>query len=343
MPPIREILVPLDGSRTAETALRHARALARPLDARLHLIRVVCSSDRPVSRDPVDWRLQRSDARAYLREVARDHEELGFEVEKAVLAGGPADEIVSYARRNGVDVVVLTPTGEGGCRGAPVGGTAHKVIYRIGTSVLLARPDGERPGDAGPPADGDEYRRILVPVDGSPASEWALHAAASLLPESGGELVAACALEAESPAEDETAPTGDEERRPFRARRDRRDEAVSFLERARRKLDRPGLRLEREVIPAAHVARRLHALAEEREADLVLLSAHGRSGAAPWPYGSVAANLLLHGRRPTLVLQDQPETSQAEPPQREEPVRPARTRPRTPESGGGDGSSPSRP
>jgi len=341
MPPIREVLVPLDGSRAAESALRHARALARPLDARLHLIRVVCSSEPGGESDPVRWRLERADAREYLRETARRLEDDGFEVQRSVLAGGPADEIVSYARREGVDVVVLTPTGEGRCRGAPVGGTAHKVIYRIGTSVLLARPDGARPGDTGPSADGDEYRRVLVPVDGSPASEWALHAAASLLPDSGGELVAACAFEADGPAAEETAGRG--ERRDDAPRPSLREEADSFLEKARRQLERPGLRLDSEVIPAAHVAQRLHALAEEREADLVLLSAHGRSGEAPWPYGSVATNLLMHGQRPTLVLQDQPENRRAEPPAREEPVRPVRTRPRapgTPRAADGDGSSP---
>lgn len=339
MPPISEVLVPLDGSPAAEAALGHARALARPLGARLHLIRVVASSDgRVATRDPVQWRLERADAEAYLRETASRLEGDGFEVEWSVLAGGPVDEIVSYARREGVDVVVLTPTGEGHCRGAPVGGTAHKVIYRIGTSVLLARPDGAPPVEAGASADGEGYRRVLVPVDGSPASEWALHAAASLLPDAGGELVAACALETEETPEEETAPADGPEPPPPAAGSDHRGDARSFLARARRQLDRPGLRLNSEVIPAAHVARCLHDLAEERDADLVLLSAHGRSGEARWPYGSVATNLLMHGRRPTLVLQDQPETRQAEPPAREEPVRPVSRRTRTSgTSRGGDG------
>lgn len=346
MPPIREILVPLDGSREAEPALRHGRGLARPLGARLHLIRVVAPSDRNASRDPVQWRMERSEAEGYLRETAQSLEEDGLEVEESVLSGEPADEIVSYARRNAVDVVVLTPTGRGRCRGAPVGGTAYKVIYRIGTSVFLARPDGEASGDTSASADGDEYRRVLVPVDGSPPSEWALHAAASLLPDSGGELVAARALKTGRTPEDETTPVDGEERRGRSTRADARGDARSFLARARRQLDRPGLTLDSEVIPAAHVAQCLHALAEKRDADLVLLSAHGRSGAARWPYGSVATNLLLHGRRPTLVLQDQPELRQAEPPPREESVRPVRRRPRspgTPHAGDENGPSPSRP
>lgn len=314
MPPIREILVPLDGSRAAEASLAHARAVARPLDAPLHLVRVVPPtgpSDRDGAQDPVRWRLERSDAEAYLAETARRLRDDGFDTEVAVLAGRPSEEIVSYARRNGVDLVVLTRSGEDDCAGAPMGGTAYKIVYRIGTSVLLTPSDTRAAS-----TDEEPYRRLLVPVDGSPASEWALQAAASLLSGRGGELVAARALESARSEGTEGS---------------RRD-AEAFLARARRRVARPGLRLEDVVVPADHGAKRLHSLAEERDVDLVMLSAHGRSGEVPWPYGSVAANLLLHGRRPVLVLQDQPEPRLAEPPERESAARRPRAGRRTPES-----------
>ncbi len=314
MPPIREILVPLDGSRAAEASLVHARAVARPLDAPLHLVRVVTPtgpSDRDGAQDPVRWRLERSEAEAYLAETARRLRDDGFETEGAVLAGRPAEEIVSYARRNGVDLVVLTRRGEDGCAGAPMGGTAYKIVYRIGTSVLLT-PSGKRTAST----DEETYCRLLVPVDGSPGSEWALQAAGSLLSGRGGEMVAARALESVR-SDDPEGP--------------RRD-AEAFLARARRRVSRPGLRLDEVVVPADQAARRLHVLAEERDVDLVMLSAHGRSGEVPWPYGSVATNLLLHGRRPVLVLQDQPEPRFAEPPERESAARRPRAGRRTPES-----------
>ena len=314
MPPIRQILVPLDGSPAAEASLAHARAVARPLGAPLHLVRVVppsAASDRDGPQDPVRWRLERSEADTYLADTAGRLRDDGFETEAAVLAGRPAEEIVSYARRNGADLVVLTRSGKDDCVGAPMGGTAYKIVYRIGTSVLLI-PSGTRTASA----DGEPYRRLLVPVDGSPASEWALQAAASLLSGRGGELVAARALESER-SESTEGP--------------RRD-AEAFLARARRRISRPGLRLDDVIVPADHDAKRLHSLAEERDVDLVILSAHGRSGEVPWPYGSVATNLLLHGRRPVLVLQDQPEPGPAEPPERESPALRPRAGRRTPES-----------
>lgn len=304
MPPIRKILVPLDGSSDAEASLDHARSVARPLDAGLHLVRVVTARGPEAGPDPVRWRLAKRDAEAYLAERGRRLRDDGFEVEESVLAGRPAEEIVSHARRHGADLVVLTRGGAGGSRGAPMGGTAHKVVYRIGASVLLLEP-----GPAGSPNGGAPYRKIMVPVDGSPASEWALRTAASLLPAAGGELLVARVLEPGG------GDAGD------RTRRD----AEAGLEEMRRRVQRPGVRIETSVLSGECAARRLHALADERNVDLVMPSAHGRSGATPWPYGSVATNLLLHGRRPTLVLQDQPDRARAEPPRRAEPVRPERT------------------
>lgn len=307
MPPVREILVPLDGSREAETSLEHACSVARPLDARLHLLRVVAPSRSDAAPDPVGWRLERGGAREYVAETGRRLRSDGFETEEAVLPGRPAEQVVAYARRNGVDLAVLTRSGAGDGGAAPMGGTAHEIVHRIGTSVLLAEPS------PGSPSRAEGYHRILVPVDGSPASEWALHTAASLLADGSGELVAARGLEAGG---------GDGEGVPSR-------DAEAHLERLRRRVARSGMRVETAGVSAEQAPRGLHGLAEDRDVDLVVMSAHGRSGPAPWPYGSVATNLLLHGRRPTLVLQDQPEAARrAEPPEREEP----RRRPRSPQS-----------
>lgn len=302
MPPIRDVLVPLDGSRAAEAALDQARAVARPLGGRIHLVRIVAASDRRAKQDPVRWKIEKREAEAELAEAARRLRDAGFEADDAVLAGRPAAEIVAYARRNGLDLVVLTRVGEGGSRGAPMGGTAHEVVHRIGTSVLLVDP--------GSPTNRGEatFRRVAVPVDGSSISEWALHTAASLLTDGGGELLAA-----------RIADPG-----AIRGREKPRRDAEALLARVRRQLTGPRLRLETTSLPSEEAAKRLHALADERDVDLVVLSAHGRSSTDPWPYDGLATNLLLHGRCSTLVLQDQPESRRAEPPERDEPVRPAR-------------------
>jgi nucleotide-binding universal stress UspA family protein len=58
------------------------------------------------------------------------------------------------------------------------------------------------------------------------------------------------------------------------------------------------------VVEHADAARALHAIAQEEGCSLVVLSAHGRSAGAGWPYGSVPRDLLEHSDLPVLVFQD---------------------------------------
>jgi nucleotide-binding universal stress UspA family protein len=50
----------------------------------------------------------------------------------------------------------------------------------------------------------------------------------------------------------------------------------------------------------------LHRLVEEEGADLVILSAHGYSGEARWPYGSVVVSFISYGTTPLIIIQDLP-------------------------------------
>jgi nucleotide-binding universal stress UspA family protein len=52
------------------------------------------------------------------------------------------------------------------------------------------------------------------------------------------------------------------------------------------------------------VAVALHELVDKQGTDLIVLSAHGYSGASRWPYGSVATNLISYGNTPILMIQD---------------------------------------
>src|SRR5690606_31309523 len=48
----------------------------------------------------------------------------------------------------------------------------------------------------------------------------------------------------------------------------------------------------------------LHELVEQRQVDLVILSAHGYSGKSRWPYGSITTSFIEYGTTPLLVVQD---------------------------------------
>jgi nucleotide-binding universal stress UspA family protein len=58
------------------------------------------------------------------------------------------------------------------------------------------------------------------------------------------------------------------------------------------------------IVVSSRRARAIRAMADEADVDLVMVSAHGRTGDALERYGSVAARLLEESSRPIIVLQD---------------------------------------
>lgn len=297
-----DLLVPLDGSPAAETALAHAEAVARATGATVHVLRVI----RPgraggIRHDSVEWRIDRSEAEAYVREWAESLSSRDVRTEHEVSEGRPEEEIIAYARRRRIGLIVLTAAGEAEAAPFQIGATAHKIVQAAGTSVLLVRPD-----DASRSAPDGGYRRMLVPVDGSSRSEWAVCLAGTLLADlPAAELLLVHVVPV---PEMVTRIPMDDEVDELRGRivEASHSAAERYFEQLRHKIGRPGLRVDCRILVSPQVTGTIQKVAETEGVDLVVLSAHGASGGAPWPYGSVASHLIRYGRSPLLVLQDEP-------------------------------------
>jgi nucleotide-binding universal stress UspA family protein len=287
----------------AEAALAHAVAVAAGLGAQVVLLRVVeahaALTDPAVST--VDWRLQRMESAAYLREVSARLETAGLEVATEVVEGGAADEIVQFIRDHAVDLVVVAAHGRGGARDFPFGGTVHKIVSSAAASVMIVRQDAG--GDAAPAA--PRYRRILVPVDGSSPSEWALFLAAGIARKHGAELLVLQVVP-EVELTCERIPRSAEETELLdRLRTLQKDRAARYLEEIESKLSHEDLAVRSRVVWAGQVAEGLQQVAAEEGADLIALAAHG-AAEARFPYGKVAQRLLAQSDLPVLVFQDLP-------------------------------------
>lgn len=308
---IRRILVPLDGSAMAEATLDHAVAVAEGLGAKLILLRVVeahaALTDPAVSA--VDWRLRRMEAAAYLREVGARLEAAGLEVTAEVVEGGAAEEIVQFIRDRGVDLVVVAAYGRGGARDFPFGGTVHKVVASAAASVMIVRR--EAGGEAAPAA--ARYRRILVPVDGSSPSEWALFLAAGIARKHGAELLVVQVVPEVELACERIPRSPEESALLQRLRTLQKDRAAHYLAEIESKLRHEDLQVRCRVAWAGQVAEGLQQVAVEESVDLIALSAHG-AAAARCPYGKVAQRLLAQAALPVLVFQDLPGATWAEGP-----------------------------
>jgi nucleotide-binding universal stress UspA family protein len=146
------ILVPLDGSALAETALPAAAELARDSGARLLLLRAVEVPTRQ-GVDPIDAQVNAvEEAEGYLREVAERLVTQGvLKVKLTVWYGSPIWVIPEVTRRLPVSLIVMTSHGRSGLGRFVIGSVAESVLRSTATPLLLIRPEGApvAPGQAG--------------------------------------------------------------------------------------------------------------------------------------------------------------------------------------------------
>ena len=151
-----KILVPLDGSTLAESALPKATELARMYGGTVMLLRATEAHLR-AGHDLVDAQIRVvREAEGYLDVVADRLRTAGCQtVTTSVWYGEPATSIVDAAKFNGVGMIVMTTHGRTGFGRLLVGSVTESVLRGTSTPVLVLHPDGapvETPVGAGQPA-----------------------------------------------------------------------------------------------------------------------------------------------------------------------------------------------
>lgn len=147
----RRILVPLDGSASAESVLPHVRGLVRPGQTQVYLVSVVTAGlgDRTVAlmtTFPPGLRLSttalaraRAQLEVYLRGIAARVREWGASVRYEIREGNPAEEILACALEIEADLVVMHAHGLSGVSRWVYGSVADRVLHRAPCPVLLVR------------------------------------------------------------------------------------------------------------------------------------------------------------------------------------------------------------
>lgn len=140
------ILVPIDFSEHSTRALGYARTLAEKFGASLHLLTVV--PDPFVLPDPTQWYVPlpegyaeglRKDADSHLRGLLTQAEQKPLRAESVVAFGDPYREILAYAKRASVDLIVMGTHGRSGVAHALMGSVAEKVVRTAPCPVLTVR------------------------------------------------------------------------------------------------------------------------------------------------------------------------------------------------------------
>jgi nucleotide-binding universal stress UspA family protein len=144
------ILVPIDGSATAQRGLQHAIALARQSATPLLLLHVVTDFPRmrelmsSASLDDMETH-RRGEAQRMLEQCARLAHQDGVAAEMRVLIATEtaAETIVHTATTQGCDLIVLGTHGRSGLPRAVLGSVAEGVSRHSPLPVLLVPPAHE--------------------------------------------------------------------------------------------------------------------------------------------------------------------------------------------------------
>ena len=293
------ILVPLDGSSLAECVLPHVITVAQAFNARVTLLRVFeqpRSSALSQAIDPLEWHLVKTEAEAYLNDVAAHLQGFGLKVQRTLKEGNAAEHIIEFAHQQELNLIILSSHGQSGLSGWNISSVVQKIILRSHTSTLIVRAYQSPPKA---PAS-FVYKQLLVPLDGSQRAENALSPAMTLTRFYSSQLLLAH-LVSKPEMLSRTPLTPAETNLVNQITERNRQKATQYLEQICSQ-STAGLDL-RLHISEGNIGE-LHKLVELKDVDLVVLSAHGYSGDTKWPYGSVTLNFIVYGTTPLLIVQD---------------------------------------
>lgn len=144
----KKILVPLDGSETAEAILPVVERLAGPRDLTVRLLEVVeplpsvVRSETPMGIEAL-IALKREGAEQYLAKVVQPLKDKGLRVEWTVGFGRAATVIVDAAAESQADLIAMATHGRSGFGRLLLGSVAEEVLRGASVPVLVLKHAGQ--------------------------------------------------------------------------------------------------------------------------------------------------------------------------------------------------------
>ena len=150
----KKVLVPLDGSKLAECVLPHVERLAESGMVKEIILLRVCDSpsivaDYPETKNKTwDKHVERMTTNAqqacslYIEDVEQSLKDKGFKVKAESSLGKPAEEIVNFANKSKVDLIIMASHGRSGVSRWAYGSVAEKVLRSSCIPVLLVKVPG---------------------------------------------------------------------------------------------------------------------------------------------------------------------------------------------------------
>jgi nucleotide-binding universal stress UspA family protein len=135
---IQKILIAIDGSSHAKKAVELACDIASKMNATIYLIHVVpfvhlaAQIGWPCAQEETHAFIDslRTEGEGIIARIEKDIEANGIEtVYGFVLEGDPAKEVLGFAKKNGVDMIIMGSHGAGSAGALLIGSVSHKVTH----------------------------------------------------------------------------------------------------------------------------------------------------------------------------------------------------------------------
>jgi len=287
-----KILVPLDGSDTAERVLPYAEEMAARLGSEAVLVSVV----NPLHADEENLR------RTYLAQLVipvqshcREYNsQSACQVSAHVVAGKPADQVLLYANQINASLIILSNLGSSSGDQWSLGSVAAKIVRAMDRPVLLVRSQAREVNVFQKKL----IQKILVPLDGSKRGESAVPLVADIAGATGAEVILLQVIEpirivgGYDTIATGSFPPGEEEIKT---------DATKYLQESSRFFIQKNIKTSC-IVAMGSAAEQIIDYAEANLIDMIGISSHGESGIRRWVFGSVTDKVLHAGNTPVLVV-----------------------------------------
>jgi nucleotide-binding universal stress UspA family protein len=293
----KHILVPLDGSKLAETAMPIAAYLAKTLKAPVTLLHVI-EQDAPEEVHRDRHLTNSAQAEDYLAEIAKNNFPPKVKVDWHVHTAAVADVARSIVDHSAdefqPDLILLCAHGNGGMHDLFFGNIAQQVAAASGTPVMLIKPM-EFPTPF-------KIKRILVPLDNESVHDKAIPIARQLAKAFKAQLDLLCVIPTLGTLSGEQAASGNLMPATTTAYLDitedlARDHFQSHLD----EFHKMGLNATAE-IARGDPAPVIYKIAENNGSNLIIFGTHGRVGLDAFWNRSVTAGVARRTQIPLLLV-----------------------------------------
>lgn len=266
---LEKLLLATDGSEFSEGAIREAINLAKKCSSKIFVLSVIELNPEFEALAPGIIEKMEKERREHLESVKSRASKVGVDSEIIMHEGEEAFQyIVDEAAKKKVEMIIMGRHGRAGLKRLMMGSVTARTIGHC-LCKLLVVPDGAKVS----------YQNILIATDGSKYSDAASREAISIAKRCGRDLIAVSVAK-----KNENLPAA--------------KKSVDMVKKVAEKEDIKVETLTPRGVPYEMIVK----TAEKKNADVIVVGSHGRTGVERLLMGSVTERVIGHANCAVLVV-----------------------------------------